>query len=150
MRAKACKCRGDSVNINMDDFLANLKSRNRSPKSPIITKVKKEKTHLFFKCENCDKLRKCPKSKMPFNLLEFLLPKNQSFTCCLLKKLTCEEPEEKKRKYSKLNNKTKPKKLPKKTKNTYQYEKLQSSTLKSKKKKTKSITKRRYSVKVRG
>jgi hypothetical protein len=63
--AKSCKCRGDSVKINMDDFVSNLKRRSRSPNSTSSnSSFKKEKAQKLLKCANCLKLRKIPKSKL--------------------------------------------------------------------------------------
>jgi hypothetical protein len=73
--AKACKCRGDSVNINMEDFLANLKHRSRSPNSTSSnSSYKKEKTDTLKKCVNCNTFRKTPKSKKTLkNFKKFIL-----------------------------------------------------------------------------
>jgi hypothetical protein len=169
--AKACKCRGDSVNINMEDFLANLKHRSRSPNSTSSnSSYKKEKTDTLKKCVNCNTFRKTPKSKKKilkfkifyftsinsfFYITEFFLPAGTDFTCEMLKKTFCEAPKEKpKRKYCRIN-KTIPKKISTKSKKSYEIEKLQPSSRKSKLKqhkefKQRQTPKRRYYVKVRG
>lgn len=64
-KAKTCKCRRDSVKINMDDFVLNLRSQGRSPSSTSEQSApcpKREKIENWLKCFLCEKWRKVPKS----------------------------------------------------------------------------------------
>jgi len=72
--AKSCLCRGDSVKINMEDFVSNLKRRSRSPNSTSSnSSFIKEKTQTLLKCVNCDTIRKSPKSKKNLHINLFYI-----------------------------------------------------------------------------
>ena len=64
--AKACKCRGDSVKINMTEFVRNLKGSNEPIQDLLIQpisrkrKVNKPKDN-WIKCNACNKWRKVSK-----------------------------------------------------------------------------------------
>ena len=52
--AKSCLCRGDSVKINMEDFLSNLKRRSRSPNSTSSHKDLSNKLTAIKRASGCN------------------------------------------------------------------------------------------------
>jgi hypothetical protein len=60
--AKSCMCRNDSVSINMEEFVINLKRQDITKKTDKISKVTGKIVNNILQCRDCYKLRKVPKS----------------------------------------------------------------------------------------
>jgi hypothetical protein len=110
--AGICKCHSDNVKIDMSAFVQNINPRNsNSPKKKEAKKSKtsnsKGKYDDWLKCDDCDKWRRIPKSKI-YSHIDQKLEKFDDFSCEMLTNLDCKVPEENwRKKYTTVKSKKK-------------------------------------------
>jgi hypothetical protein len=110
--AGVCKCHSDNVKIDMNAFVDNInpkKSNSSKKKEAKKTKASdsKNKYDNWLKCDDCEKWRRIPKSKINSNTDE-KLQKFDDFSCEMLTNLDCKVPEENwRKKYTTVKSKKK-------------------------------------------